>query len=222
LLSWDIDVTAVELVPSVKEAFGFYFEDAPTLLQNPKGRIIIDDGRRFLNRTAQKFDVITIDPPPPVEAAGSSLLYSWEFYEVVRQHLTSNGVLQQWFPGGEMETAYAVANSLNRVFPCVKMYHSPGGHGVHFLAATRPIQTPSTDEMIARMPAAARADLMEWFPQYDLKDVVGAILSRQIKFGPSQSQYTDILISDDRPFNEYFFLRGLRDLLCRRPVYILQ
>ena len=46
-LSWDIDTTAVELVPSVKNAFGFYHRDAARVLNNPKGRIVIDDGRRF-------------------------------------------------------------------------------------------------------------------------------------------------------------------------------
>ena len=30
------DPTAVELIPSVKEAFGFYHADAPQVLKNPK------------------------------------------------------------------------------------------------------------------------------------------------------------------------------------------
>jgi predicted membrane-bound spermidine synthase len=85
-LSWNIETTAVELIPSVKEAFGFYHADALQVLKNPKGQIVIDDGRRFLNRTREKFDVIVIDPPPPLEAAGSSLLYSEEFYWPPRFH----------------------------------------------------------------------------------------------------------------------------------------
>ena len=219
LMSWDIDVTAVELVPSVKEAFGYYFEDAPTLLRNPKGRIIIDDGRRFLNRTEQKFDVITIDPPPPFAAAGSSLLYSREFYEVVKRHLTTNGILQQWFPGGSDESLYAVATSLTKAFPHVK---AVAFDGIYFLAATHPFKTPSADVMIARMPMAARADFMEWHHQYDLKEVIADVLSqittydpaRQQYFNPAHPEYNDNLISDDRPFNEYFFLRRLRERLA--------
>ena len=42
--------------------------------------VVVDDGRRFLDRTVEQYDVVVIDPPPPVEAAGSSLLYSREFY----------------------------------------------------------------------------------------------------------------------------------------------
>jgi len=99
-LSWDIDTNAVELVPSVKNAFGFYHQDAARILNNPKGRIVIDDGRRFLKRTSAMFDVVVTDPPPPIEAAGSSLLYSEEFYQLVKQHLKPNGIIQVWFPGG--------------------------------------------------------------------------------------------------------------------------
>ena len=44
-LSWDIDTTAVELVPSVTKAFGFYHADAEKFTNNPNGHIIIDDAR---------------------------------------------------------------------------------------------------------------------------------------------------------------------------------
>src|SRR6185437_834511 len=99
--TWDVKTTAVELVPSVKKAFGYYHADAESVLKNPLGLIVIDDGRRFLKRTSDMFDVVTIDPPPPVEAAGSSLLYSTEFYQLLQKRLSPGGILQQWFPGGE-------------------------------------------------------------------------------------------------------------------------
>ena len=58
LLTWNVRTTAVELVPSVREAFPYYHEDAASVLANPKGRIVIDDGRRFLNRTRDTYDAI--------------------------------------------------------------------------------------------------------------------------------------------------------------------
>ena len=39
--------------------------DVDTFLRDPHGRIVIDDGRRFLKRTGETFDVFTIDSPPP-------------------------------------------------------------------------------------------------------------------------------------------------------------
>jgi predicted membrane-bound spermidine synthase len=46
-------------------------------------------------RTNKMFDVIVIDPPPPVEVAGSSLLYSTEFYAVAKRRLRPDGILMQ-------------------------------------------------------------------------------------------------------------------------------
>ena len=97
-LSWGIDATAVDLVPSVPGLFGFFHADGDRLLNSPRGTIVIDDGRRFLERTQELFDAIIIDPPPPVEAAASSLLYSVEFYRVAARRLRPGGVLQQWIP----------------------------------------------------------------------------------------------------------------------------
>ena len=106
--SWGGNFTAVELVPSVCDSFGFFWDDAEEVAGRTGARIVVDDGRRFLSRTEEKFDLITIDPPPPVEAGGSSLLYSSEFYAVLRERLSDTGVLQQWFPGGEKKIAQAV------------------------------------------------------------------------------------------------------------------
>src|SRR5437016_14343512 len=71
LMSWGIPVTAVELVPSVPRLFSFYHADGAELLRSPLSRLVIDDGRRYLERTPQQYDVIAIDPPPPVEASRS-------------------------------------------------------------------------------------------------------------------------------------------------------
>ena len=128
-LSWDIQTTAVELVPSVKEAFGFYHADAAQVLQNPKGRIVVDDGRRYLKRTRDKYDVIVIDPPPPVEAAGSSLLYTEEFYAAAKQHLKLGGILETWYPGGDLLAARAMLRSLCNSFPCVRLFGGVEGIG---------------------------------------------------------------------------------------------
>jgi hypothetical protein len=38
VLSWGIEATSVELVPSVPQLFSFYHEDAPELLRSPQGR----------------------------------------------------------------------------------------------------------------------------------------------------------------------------------------
>src|SRR5262249_39709621 len=89
LASWGVDVTAVDLVPSVPELFGFF----PPAAGAVRARVEIADGRRSLDRSREPWDVIPLAPPPPVAAAGSSLLYSREFYQAVRRRLAPDGVL---------------------------------------------------------------------------------------------------------------------------------
>ncbi|PYV09965.1 MAG: hypothetical protein DMG07_22040 [Acidobacteria bacterium] len=216
-LSWGISVKAVELVPSVKEAFGYFFDDAQSVLANKRGRIVIDDGRRFLKRTSETFDVITVDPPPPVEAAGSSLLYSEQFYQLVRTRLRDDGILQQWFPGGEDKILHAVAGSLVRSFPHVRVFRSSEDWGYHFLASKNPIHLPGVDEMLARMPEAAQRDLLEWSRGADIHDVVKKILNREVGLPTVSDPHGGLSISDDRPFNEYYVLR--RQLAYRNKTF---
>ncbi len=219
-LSWDVHTTAVELIPSVPQAFGFYHSNAPAVLQDPKGSIIIDDGRRFLSRSGDRFDVIVIDPPPPVEAAGSSLLYSREFYELAKQRLKPNGILQAWFPGakpgspvGRTATFQAVARSLHESFPYVRCYGSLGKWGRHLLASMQPIPLLGPPELAARMPESARKDLLEWTTETDPAAYLNEVLSQEIPLDTIFGGKGSARVTDDLPYNEYFLLREVKTRL---------
>jgi spermidine synthase len=216
LLSWGIDATAVELVPSVIDAFGYYHADAEKVVVHPRGRIVVDDGRRFLARTGERFDLITIDPPPPVETAGSSLLYAEEFYAIAKRRLAPGGILQQWFPDAENVEPIireAVLRSVVRSFEHIRVFQSLHGQGLHILASEQPISVPDAATFVSRLPAAARRDLMEWAPAgVDIRDYVRTqILDREIDTSPLLPGPEGPAITDDRPLNEYFVLRRLRE-----------
>jgi spermidine synthase len=213
LVSWGIDVTAVELVPSVKEAFGYYFSDAAQVMSRENVRVVVDDGRRFLRRTKKKYDLITLDPPPPLEAAGSSLLYSRQFYDEVKNSLKPKGILQQWFPGGDSKTFHSFARAIKDAFPYVKVYHSIEEWGYHFIASNEPITTESETQLIAKIPTSAQADLMEWFPGKNIHQIYQQILSKEIPIETAIGNDNVPMLSDTRPFNEYFILRRANDWL---------
>jgi len=212
LLSWDIEATAVELVPSVVDAFPYYHDDAAEIVANPRGHIVVDDGRRFLARTDERFDVITIDPPPPVETAGSSLLYALEFHALAKRRLAEGGLVHHWFPDGirvEPAIRRAVLRSAVASFDHVRVFQSHHGFGLHIVCSMAPIDIPEPDAFIARMPAAAVEDLMEWAPRgADPAAFMNEqILSRELPLGELLEDLAGPVITDDRPYNEYFALR---------------
>jgi spermidine synthase len=178
---------------------------------SPRAHIVIDDGRRFLDRSPEKFDAIIIDPPPPLEAAGSSLLYSRDFYALAKQHMTRNGILQQWlFEGDDVDRA-AVTRALADVFPYVTVYESPlSAQCYHFLASEAPIPKRSAADLLARMPLAAIRDMMEWGPAKTPQDQFDQLLSREVLPASLIALAPNVpALQDDRPINEYYQLRSL-------------
>jgi spermidine synthase len=210
--SWGVKVTAVELVPSVVEAFDYYYPDAETFRQDPRVEIVVDDGRRFLKRTDRRFDVVTIDPPPPVETAGSSLLYSRDFYDLLKTRMADGGILQQWFPGGEDVILKGVAGALAESFPYVRAFRSYEGWGYHFLASSRPLPNHTAQEILARLPGRARRDLAEWVSTDRIPILFQRTLSNEVPLSRLVGRGDSQVITDDRPLNEYFLLRRWRGL----------
>lgn len=204
--SWGIDTTAVELVPSVPTFFAEFHPDAAGVT-SPGGRVVIDDGRRFLDRTVGLYDVVVVDPPPPVEAAGSSLLYSREFYQSIRPRLAPDGILQAWIPGGEARVVAAFLLALHDEFPYVRAFRSVEGWGLHLLASGRPFSSPSAGELVARMPAEAQADLVAWGPYRTPREQLEAVVRSEIPLDWGILQRSAAPLTDDRPLNEYYLIR---------------
>ncbi len=210
-LSWGIDTTVVELVPSVPRMFGQYFDDADRRLADPHAHVVIDDGRRYLSRCGRSFDMITVDPPPPAEAAGSSLLFSSDFYALAKRHLNPDGIVQMWSPSGDPSTCRAVVRSMATSFPHVRCFASVEDWGTHLLGSMSPIPTLTAEQAAAAMPPAAAADLLEWHPRGTLAGYVGQVLARERPVADLMGGDPSVVVTDDRPFNEYFLVRRWRE-----------
>jgi spermidine synthase len=210
VLSWGIHATAVDLVPSVPKLFWYYHPDGPDLLRSPLSHVIIDDGRRYLERTTDKFDVITIDPPPPVSAAGSSLLYSTEFYRVAKEHLMPHGILEQWLPGGDTFTRSSAAQAIKVSFSHVRVFVSIDGWGLHLLASDWPLPERNAFGLAQKLGVNAAKDFVEWGPAKTPHDEFNILLKNEVSLdsiiaGAPQAPP----LQDDRPTNEYFAVRYL-------------
>jgi len=210
LLSWGVPTTAVELVPSVPRMFWYYHADGAQLLQSPLAHVVIDDGRRYLERSSETFDVIAIDPPPPIEAAGSSMLYSKEFYTILKRRLRPDGILQQWLPDGDPVVRSAVARALAESFPYVRVFQYSSSWGYQFLASAQPIPDRSPAELVQRMPESARRDMIEWPFEPTAELEFSSVLQRETSVARIVADDPNTpAMHDDHPVNEYVILRKL-------------
>jgi len=83
-------LTIIEINPGYQQLISQH-ENVAGLLTNPKVEIIIDDGRRWLNRNPdQRFDVIVMNTTYHWRAHASNLL-SLEFLQLLGRHLNPGG-----------------------------------------------------------------------------------------------------------------------------------
>jgi spermidine synthase len=88
--------TIVEIEKLVPEFVSTYFSaHNSNVMSNPKVTVRVDDGRHFLLTTDERFDGITSDPLDPW-FKGAAALYTKEFFEAAKAHLTPGGVVTQW------------------------------------------------------------------------------------------------------------------------------
>jgi spermidine synthase len=66
-------------------------------LRDPRVRVWVEDGRYFLQTTANRYDLITGEPPPPKVGRVVSL-YTREYFQLIYDRLTEGGVNTYWLP----------------------------------------------------------------------------------------------------------------------------
>ncbi len=118
LVAGSKEVTAVELNPLIVEFVGHYGEKAGNIYNNPNVNLIIDEGRNFISRSNEKYDIISlsfVDSWASVSSGGLALsenyLYTTEAFHEYFNHLTDNGifVVIRW----QVDIPRLVSNSIS-------------------------------------------------------------------------------------------------------------
>ena len=123
----DVQVTTVELDPDVVETAHEWFE----LPRDPRLPVEVDDGRRFLQRSDERYDVIMVDA---FYSDGVPFhLTTLEFVQLMRERLTPGGVIATnvigALTGGGSQITRALWKTYASVFPTVELhpvYEGPG------------------------------------------------------------------------------------------------
>ena len=91
-------IDCAELSPAVVRAARAWFGEANGgVLDDPRVRVVVNDGRTHLLHGRKAYDLIALEPPPPYDD-GVATLYAREFYALCRARLRPGGMVAQWIP----------------------------------------------------------------------------------------------------------------------------
>ncbi|MFQ5705013.1 MAG: fused MFS/spermidine synthase [Gemmatimonadales bacterium] len=147
-------IDAVDLSREMIEAAKIYREENYDVLHSDRLRLHVEDARNFLMQTDDRYDIITTDATHPSNA-NSWILFTEEFYELVQQRLSTDGVFMQWLPIHSLSDAdyQSIMRTFRHVFPHTTLWFTGGIHS--FLVAT---PRTLTEEGLKTMLAPAAND----------------------------------------------------------------
>jgi spermidine synthase len=118
----------VEIVPAMKRAAALFKAYNHDCLNDPRVRIVENDGRNHLALTTQAYDVIISEPSNPW-ITGISALFTRDFYRQAQARLRPDGIYCQWVQTYQItrEDFGAVLRTFRASFPHVSIWMgSPG------------------------------------------------------------------------------------------------
>ena len=154
--------------------------------------MVIDDGRRFLLRSDEKFDVILMDPLRTTTAYSNNL-HSRQFFALAGKHLTPGGVLMV----GGVGDSPVIPRTLLEEFRYVRAYPS------FSLASQAPLHRNRMrlEHLLNSLPAEVR--------------MVMRALEQEAQEGKALTEATESYPANEdwRPVSEYYLGLQLRQWL---------
>jgi spermidine synthase len=206
----DLQVTTVELVPETFRIFPYYHPDGAEILASDRVTAIVNDGRNHLLLSDELYDVITVDPPPPIWSARTVNLYTRQFFELAKARLAPGGVMCLWFPGGTKEEVKSLLRTFSSVFEHTTVFSGPHSWGYYFIGTSGPVDWQDFERRAEEMfnnPVIVQ-DLIE----YDDSAATLAQLEDLLLWDEEQvreMRQGGVLITDDYPFTEFPLWRYL-------------
>jgi len=219
----DLNITAVDLIPELFKINKYYHDDADEVLGKTNVHTYANDGRNFLLLSPKKYDVIAIDPAPPIWSAGTVNLYTREFFSLCKKRLSPTGTLCLWFPAGTQEEVKSLVKTFSSVFPFTTVWSGPNSWGYYLLGFQQEVNWQKFRQNVEKAfnnPVIVK-DLVEWDESCRTpQQLYGMLLwdeNDAARIGKG-----GVIISDNYPFTEFPLWRYLlKDRELWHPQYTL-
>ena len=219
------ELDSVELIPQVKNAAEEYFSKWNKRLFNDKrSNIIIDDGRHFLQKNKNPYDTIICTLFLP-SRAGSSNLYSKDFFQNALQSLSKNGTFCLWLPMYQMdkELASSIIFTFRSVFKNAIMVRgnlSPNQPILGLLASPNKLDL-SNDFLKKRIEVFRKQNIDTKSPYFKNVSMSRLLLLGDLHSNPALFDGSQIN-SDDYPFVAFYGDKALRSKQKLRGLNLLK
>ncbi|NGX17169.1 fused MFS/spermidine synthase [Wenzhouxiangella sp. XN24] len=118
MLLHGVEVHAVEIEKKIMEAAPLFSDVNYDSFADPDINIVLDDARNYIAMTDEEFDVIVTDVTN-LKYKRNPYLYTQEYFELMRDALTDDGVAAAWLPVGGLsfDDLRTLIATFDRVFP---------------------------------------------------------------------------------------------------------
>ena len=136
------DIDLVEISPTVIEGSRFFDPFNHHALDDPRVRVILEDGRNHITLTEKKYDVIISEPSNPW-ISGIGALFTQDFYELANSRLKPDGIMCIWMHTNmSPESFKSISRAFLSVFPHVTMWESIVGDDYLLIGSQQPYSLP--------------------------------------------------------------------------------
>jgi spermidine synthase len=150
-------IDAVDLSAEQFAAAERYWQENYNVLRSAHLRTYVEDGRNFLLRSADLYDIITTDATHPINTS-SWALFTQQFYQQVDARLAEGGVFMQWLPFHNLAEGdfKRILRTAQTVFPHTTLWYTGGSHTL-LLATREPL---TRERLVAAFVAAAQNQIV--------------------------------------------------------------
>lgn len=160
MLLHGLPVDAVEIEEKILEAAPLFGAVNHRSYEDPGLNVVLDDARNYIDVVDRKFSVIATDVTN-LKYKRNPYLYTHEYFEIMRDALTSDGIAAAWLPLGGLsfEDLRILIATFKQVFPHTTLwYFTP--YPTHFIIAVgTPAKTEVSLDELARRMDKVKADL---------------------------------------------------------------
>ena len=198
-----VSVDAIELSEGVISAAQQHFTHVNgNVFANPRFNYKINDGRNHILMTKTKYDMISTGIIHPLVSAGSSNIYTADFYRLCRRILSEDGIMCQWVPLHRLPEKHykMIVRTFIEVFPHTTLWYKYTPDFVILIGTPEPLRVDYknfiTRAQIASIREGLAADDLDGMSLLDSFMMGPEAVRKYVGFGPVHT--------DDRPRLEFF------------------